>query len=136
MTEKISIKKSTIKKVVAITVVTVLLSVLGYAIYQAFVVDRGTLTTDISELQNELNQKKVEVARLEKQVADLQNEISLQDSALEQKNVDIEQLRNQTVTLYGQLASARNEIRNLTETIEELEALVKAYQNPTPPPVP
>ena len=122
-------KKSTAKKIVAIVLCVVILSVAGWVSYQpVYSAERATLLADqwqvekdLGSISSEVAHLKFEVTNLQSQLNSLQNELSEQNSTLVTLNIRYYDLKsqinhaNQTVLdLENQLTEAQSKIQELS----------------------
>jgi chromosome segregation ATPase len=132
MSDTIVIRKSTIKKITAIACIIVL-STVGYFIYEQVIVDRITLSSDISNLQMQLTSKVAEVNNLNNQIDDLESQIVSLQAIINQKTSEIADLTNQTNTKNEQLRIAWDQLRGAQVQMEELMKQIE-YLKATPAP--
>ena len=130
MSDKITVKKSTIKKLVAILGILIVLSTVSYFIYDRVIIPRIALTTNISQLQNSIVNKTQEIENLNRQITDLQNQIDNYTKTTESKNEDIVQLNQEIDTLETRLQQANQNITRLTGELYDAQNLIGALREP------
>jgi peptidoglycan hydrolase CwlO-like protein len=135
MSETVSIKKSTAKKISAIALCIILISVLGWFSYQSYLTDRATLTTQVYQLQTELANKNQEAAQLNNQITSLQSQLSNLERTNSSKNNDVVQLNAQIETLNIKIDQANQNITSLTNQLTEAEALSAQLEKIYPTPI-
>jgi len=135
MSDTVSIKKSTAKKISATVLFIILLSVLSWFFYQAYLADQATLKAQISQLQNELANKKREAPNLNKQVTDLRSQLDNLEKAVPSKNNDILQLNLEIDDLNAKIVQANQTITDLINQIAEAEGLITQLEKIYPTPI-
>jgi peptidoglycan hydrolase CwlO-like protein len=135
MSETVSIKKSTAKKISAIILCIIILSVLGWVSNQVYSTDRATLTSQSFELQNELSNKNQEVASLNKQSSNLQNQVNNLQQIASSKTSDLSQLNLEINNLNAELKQANQNITSLSNQIAEANTLIAQLQKIYPTPI-
>lgn len=121
MSEKITVKKSTIKKIVATVCIIVILSTVSYYIYDRAILPHVKLTTNISELQNKLNTKTSEIEQLNNQIHNLQNQIDNLTQIISPKSDNITQLNSEINNSNIKLDQANQNITNLTHQLTDAQ---------------
>ncbi|MGD6934290.1 MAG: hypothetical protein ACQCN5_08805 [Candidatus Bathyarchaeia archaeon] len=129
MPDEIMVKKGTLKKVVAVLCVIVLVSASVYCIYQKVILPRSQLIEQISFLRNEINNRTFEKEQLDKQVADLQGQISNLTQLINPEFTDTVQLNLEINELTIQLDNANQAINRLNNELLEANTTIARLQS-------
>jgi peptidoglycan hydrolase CwlO-like protein len=128
LSDKITVKKSTINKIEAIVCIIIVLTTVSYYIYDRVILPRVALTTNISQLQKELNSKTSETEQLNTQIADLQIQINNLTQIITPKSNDIVQLNSEINDLNSRLEQANQNITRLTNQLTDAQSTIKHLQ--------
>jgi peptidoglycan hydrolase CwlO-like protein len=126
--EEITVKKTTLKKVVAIVCVIVLVSASVYFIYQSVIIPRTQLIEQIAFLRNEIKNKTFEKEQLDKQVAALQVQISNLTQLINPEYTDVNQLNSEITALTSQLNNANQAIARLNNELQAANSTIERLQ--------
>ncbi len=126
MSDTVSIKKSTAKKIAAIVLCVVILSVVGCFCYQSvYLVEQSTLTDELWHVETELGNKSHEVALLKSDVNRLQNElVNLQDT-LSKHNSTVVELNLHYADLTSQVIQANQTVSDLKNQLAEAQSMIE-----------
>jgi chromosome segregation ATPase len=108
--------------------IIVLVSTFGYFLYENVFLPRTALTENASQLQNEINNKTVEIEQLNTQITDFQNRLNNLTQTIEPKSNDIVSLNSQINSLNAQLEQANQKIRRLTNELADLQHYIAVLQ--------
>jgi septal ring factor EnvC (AmiA/AmiB activator) len=128
LSDKITVKKSTIKKIAATAFIIIVLSTVSYFMYDRVILPRIALTTNISQLQNMLENKTSEIEQLNLQVTGLQSEINNLTQNITPKSSEIIQLNSEINDLNAKLDQANQNITSLTNQLTEEQNWIKHLQ--------
>ncbi len=129
MSDTVSImKKSTAKKIVALALCVVILSVVGWFLYQpVYAAEHESLLADQWQVENELTSKskevsvlKAEINRLQSQLSNLQSTLSEQNSTVVELNMKYYDLKSQVIQANQTVSDLENQLAEAQSTIEEL----------------
>ncbi len=126
--EEIKIKKSTLKKIAAIIVIVCISLTSGYLIFQNVIIPRSILTERISDLKNEVTNKKSEIEQLDSRISNLQSQINNLTQIIAPKSDNITQLGTELNALNVELAEANKEITNLVNELSEAQRYIRILE--------
>ena len=128
MQQEIRVKKTTLRKIVAVICVIVLVSASFYYIYQKIVLPRSRLIEQIAFLRDEINNRTFEKEQLDMQVADLQEQISNLTQIINPQYTNITQLNSEINKLNDQLDNLNQAITRLNNELLEANSIIQRLQ--------
>jgi septal ring factor EnvC (AmiA/AmiB activator) len=124
-----TVKKSSIKKIAVVVCIIILVSTIGYFLYENVLLPRSVLTENISQLQDEITSKTSEINQLNTQINDLQNQVTNLTQIIAPKNSNVVDLNNQITSINTQIEQTNQNITRLTNQLKDAQYYIKVLQD-------